>query len=114
MTDYVEYLWYDDTNSTSLELDAFSLSTGIDESYSNLSTECLTNSNFSALCDVYDLGSDSEEDDILDFIDNLLGNDTEDYGYSTFDGTDDDIYLGFDTINYETGEGLETDIYIIS
>ena len=113
MTDYVEYLWYDDTNSTSLELDAFSLSTGIDESYSNLSTECLTNSNYSALCDVYDLGSDSEEDDILDFIDNLLSNDTEDYGYSTFDGTDDNIYLGFDTINYETGEGLETDIYII-
>ena len=113
MTDYVEYLWYDDTNSTSLELDAFSLSTGIDESYSNLSTECLTNSNYSALCDVYDLSSDSEEDDILDFIDNLLSNDTEDYGYSTFDGTDDNIYLGFDTINYETGEGLETDIYII-
>ena len=108
---YLRYL--DDNTKTYNRTDEWSLSTGIDESYSNLSTECLTNSNYSALCDVYDLSSDSEEDDILDFIDNLLGNDTEDYGYSTFDGTDDDIYLGFDTINYETGEGLATDIYII-
>ena len=108
---YLRYL--DDNTKTYNRTDEWSLSTGIDESYSNLSTECLTNSNYSALCDVYDLGSDSEEDDILDFIDNLLSNDTEDYGYSTFDGTDDDIYLGFDTINYETGEGLATDIYII-
>ena len=110
----VTYLRYEDNNTkTYNRTDEWSLSTGIDESYSNLSTECLTNSNFSALCDVYDLGSDSEEDDILDFIDNLLGNNTEDYGYSAFDDIDDDIYLGFDTINYETGEGLETDIYII-
>jgi|TARA_R100000482_G_scaffold120371_1_gene65574 hypothetical protein len=110
----VTHLRYEDNNNTTYIIeDAFSLSTGIDESYSNLSTECLTNSNYSALCDVYDLGSDSEEDDILDFIDNLLGNDTEDYGYSAFDDIDDDIYLGFDTINYETGEGLATDIYII-
>ena len=110
----VTHLRYEDNNTTTYIIeDAFSLSTGIDESYSNLSTECLTNSNYSALCDVYDLGSDSEEDDILDFIDNLLGNDTEDYGYSAFDDIDDDIYLGFDTINYETGEGLATDIYII-
>ena len=110
----VTHLRYEDNNNTTYVIeDAFSLSTGIDDSYSNLSTECLTNSNYSALCDVYDLGSDSEEDDILDFIDNLLGNDTEDYGYSAFDDIDDDIYLGFDTINYETGEGLATDIYII-
>lgn len=110
----VTYLRFEDTNLTAYNrTDEWSLSTGIDESYSNLSTECLTNSNYSALCDVYDLGSDSEEDDILDFIDNLLGNDTEDYGYSAFDDIDDDIYLGFDTINYETGEGLATDIYII-
>ena len=110
----ITYLRYEDNNTkTYNRTDEWSLSTGIDESYSNLSTECLTNSNFSALCDVYDLSSDSEEDDILDFIDNLLGNDTEDYGYSAFDDIDDDIYLGFDTINYETGEGLETDIYII-
>ena len=110
----VTHLRYEDNNNTTYIIeDAFSLSTGIDESYFNLSTECLTNSNYSALCDVYDLGSDSEEDDILDFIDNLLGNDTEDYGYSAFDDIDDDIYLGFDTINYETGEGLATDIYII-
>ena len=110
----VTHLRYEDNNTITYVIeDAFSLSTEIDESYSNLSTECLTNSNYSALCDVYDLSSDSEEDDILDFIDNLLGNDTEDYGYSTFDGTDDDIYIGFDTINYETGEGLATDIYII-
>jgi len=110
----VTHLRYEDNNNTTYVIeDAFSLSTGIDESYSNLSTECLTNSNYSALCDVYDLSSDSEEDDILDFIDNLLENDTEDYGYSTFDDIDDDIYLGFDTINYETGEGLATNIYII-
>ncbi len=110
----VTHLRYEDNNTTTYVIeDAFSLSTEIDESYSNLSTECLTNFNYSSLCDVYDLSSDNEEDDILDFIDNLLGNDTEDYGYSTFDGTDDDIYLGFDTINYETGEGLATDIYII-
>ena len=110
----ITYLRYiDDNTKTYNRTDEWSLSTGIDESYSNLSTECLTNSNYSALCDVYDLGSDSEEDDILEFIDNLLGNDTEDYGYSAFDDIDDDIYLGFDTINYETGEGLATDIYII-
>lgn len=110
----ITYLRYEDNNTkTYNRTDEWSLSTGINESYSNLSTECLTNSNFSALCDVYELGSDSEEDNILDFIDNLLGNDTEDYGYSAFDDIDDDIYLGFDTINYETGEGLETDIYII-
>ena len=97
----VTYLRYEDTNSTNYtRTDKWSISTKLDESYSNLSSECLTDSNFSALCNVYDLGNDTEEDDIFDFIDDLIES-NQDYGI------EEDLHLGFTTeINYETGEGL--------
>ena len=62
----VTYLRYEDTGSTTfIETDDFSVSTAIDESFSNLSSECLIDSDFSELCDVYDLTNDSEEEDYL-------------------------------------------------
>ena len=62
----VTYLRYEDTNSTAFNrTDDWSLTTDtvIDESFTNLSSECLIDSDFSELCDVYDLSFDIEEDD---------------------------------------------------
>ena len=57
----VTYLRYEDTGSTTfIETDDFSVSTSIDESFSNLSSECLIDSAFSELCDVYDLTNSFE------------------------------------------------------
>jgi hypothetical protein len=81
------YMRYEDTNSTTfIETDDFSVSTAIDESFSNLSSECLIDSSFSTLCDVYDLGNNFEDDDYLYGI-------SEDiiYGYD-----EDTTFYGFD------------------
>ncbi len=62
----VTYLRYEDNNSTTYVVtDDFSLTTAevVDESYDNLSSECLVDSSYSTLCDVYDL---SYEDDYLE------------------------------------------------
>ena len=85
----VTYLRYEDNNSsTYVVTDDFSLTTAevIDESFSNLSSECLIDSSFSTLCDVYDLGNNFEEDDYLYGI-------SEDiiYGYD-----EDTTFYGFD------------------
>ena len=83
------YLRYEDTGSTTfIETDDFSVSTAIDESFSNLSSECLIDSDFSELCDVYDLTNDSEEEDYLygtGLTDTML------YGYD-----DEEDFYGFD------------------
>ena len=80
----VTYLRYEDTNSTTYsETDDFSLTTAevVDESFSNLSSECLVDSDYSELCDVYDLSFDVEED--------------EDY-YLQGSGVSDAMLLGYD------------------
>ena len=85
----VTYLRYEDTGSTTfIETDDFSVSTAIDESFSNLSSECLIDSDFSELCDVYDLTNYSEEEDYLygtGLTDAML------YGYD-----DEEDFYGFD------------------
>jgi len=95
----VTYLRYEDTNSTAFNrTDDWSLTTApvIDESFTNLSSECLVDSDFSELCDVYDLSFDIEEDDyylqgsgVSDVM--LLGYDDEDdfYGFN-----DEELYTG--------------------
>jgi len=88
------YMRYEDTNSTTfIETDDFSVSTAIDESFSNLSSECLVDSNFSALCDVYDLSNNFEDDDFL-------------YG------VDEDIIFGYDDDETLYGYSFEEDEYI--
>ena len=90
----VTYLRYEDNNSTTyIETDDFSVSTAIDESFSNLSSECLIDSSFSALCDVYDLSNTSESDDFL-------------YG------VDEDIIFGYDDDETLYGYSFEEDEYI--
>ena len=87
----VTYLRYEDNNSTTYVVtDDFSLTTAevIDESFSNLSSECLVDADFSELCDVYDLTNDFEEEDYLygaGLTDSML------YGYD-----DEEDFYGFD------------------
>ena len=83
----VTYLRYEDTGSTTfIETDDFSVSTAIDESFSNLSSECLIDADFSELCDVYDLTNSFESDDFLYGIDEdiIFGYDEDEmfYGYN--------------------------------
>ena len=83
----VTYMRYEDTNSTTfVETDDFSVSTAIDESFSNLSSECLIDSSFSTLCDVYDLSNNFEDDDYLYGVDEDII-----FGYD-----EDEIYYGYD------------------
>ena len=83
----VTYMRYEDTNSTTfIETDDFSVSTVIDESFSNLSSECLIDADFSELCDVYDLTNSFESDDFLYGVDEdiIFGYDEDEmfYGYN--------------------------------
>tara|TARA_R100001509_G_scaffold75340_1_gene42127 strand:- start:845 stop:2767 length:1923 start_codon:yes stop_codon:yes gene_type:complete len=86
-TTYLRYL--DNNNTTYIETDDFSLTTAevIDESFSNLSSECLVNSSYSELCDVYDLTNDSNDDNFLYGIDEdiIFGYDEDEtiFGFST-------------------------------
>tara|TARA_R100001443_G_scaffold34860_3_gene48594 strand:+ start:2080 stop:4020 length:1941 start_codon:yes stop_codon:yes gene_type:complete len=90
----VTYLRYEDNNNTTyIETDDFSISTAIDESFSNLSSECLIDSSFSTLCDVYDLSNNFEDDDFL-------------YGI------DEDIIFGYDDDETLYGYSFEEDEYI--
>ena len=86
----VTYMRYEDTGSTTfIETDDFSVTTAnvVDESFSNLSSECLIDADFSDLCDVYDLTNNFEEEDYLygtGLTDSMLyGYDEEEdfYGY---------------------------------
>tara|TARA_B100000427_G_scaffold84648_2_gene69271 strand:- start:14663 stop:16585 length:1923 start_codon:yes stop_codon:yes gene_type:complete len=81
------YMRYEDTNNTTfIETDDFSVSTAIDESFSNLSSECLIDADFSELCDVYDLTNSFESDDFLYGVDEdiIFGYDEDEmfYGYN--------------------------------
>jgi len=120
MTDYVEYLWYDDTNSTSLELEEFSLTTApvVDESFEALSSSCLEDSDISILCDVYDLNTNDLTEDFLDFTGIYTGYD-DDFGSTGID--EDEIFYGIsftlhdeDEYFSENIEGVETDFSIIT
>ena len=109
----VTYLRYEDTNSTAFNrTEDWSLTTDtvIDESFTNLSSECLIDSDFSELCDVYDLSFDIEEDDyylqgsgVSDAM--LLGYDDEDdfYGFN-----DEELYTG--TFVFSTSDDGRSDI----
>ena len=82
----VTYLRYEDNNSTTFNrTDDWSLTTAtvIDESFTNLSSECLIDSDFSELCQVYDL-------------DNEFGNGFDDEEYLRGSGLSDAMLLGYD------------------
>jgi len=82
----VTYLRYEDNNSTTFNrTDDWSLTTGtiIDESFTNLSSECLIDSDFSDLCQIYDL-------------DNEFGNGFDDEEYLRGSGLSDAMLLGYD------------------
>jgi len=94
----VTYLRYEDTNSTTfIETDDFSVTTAgvVDESFTNLSSECLVDSSYSELCDVYDLTYEDDylEEDTTDLMGSglteamMYGYDSEEefYGYNEED-----------------------------
>ena len=95
----VTYLRYEDNNSTTFNrTDDWSLTTAtvIDESFTNLSSQCLIDSDFSDLCDVYDLSFDVEEED-----DYLQGSGVSDAMLLGYD--DEDDFYGFNTEEIYTG-----------
>jgi len=102
----VTYLRYEDNNSTTyIETDDFSVTTAevIDESFSNLSSECLVDSSYSELCDVYDLTNDFEGDDFLYGVDEDII-----FGYD-----EEETYYGFDDqedqFTFATASGVDDD-----
>ena len=95
----VTYLRYEDNNSTTFNrTDDWSLTTAtvIDESFTNLSSQCLIDSDFSDLCEVYDLSFDVEEED-----DYLQGSGVSDAMLLGYD--DEDDFYGFNTEEIYTG-----------
>ena len=113
----VTYLRYEDNNSTTYnETDKFSLTTAevIDESFSNLSSECLVDSDYSELCDVYDLTFDTEENDdyylqgsgVSDAM--LLGYDDEEdfYGFTT-----EEVYTGTSILYTDADTGGDSSTF---
>ena len=117
----VTYLRYEDNNSTTyIETDDFSVTTAevIDESFSNLSSECLVDSSYSELCDVYDLTNDFEDDDFLYGVDEdiIFGYD-DDETYYGFDDQEDQfaftITPGFDDDNIWSDDGYNNDSTIV-
>ena len=105
----VTYLRYEDTNNTTyIRTDDWSLTTAevIDESYDNLTSECLIDATFSTLCDVYDL---TYEDNYTNEEDYLMGSGVTNtllYGYDTeeefygYNEEDEHLYGG--TVSFET------------
>ena len=94
----VTHMRYEDNNSTTyIVTDDFSITTAevIDESYDNLSSECLVDSSYSTLCDVYDLSYEEDylEENNTDLMGSgiteamMYGYDSEEefYGYSEED-----------------------------
>jgi len=95
----VTYLRYEDNNSTAFNrTDDWSLTTAtvVDESFTNLSSQCLIDSDFSDLCEVYDLSFDVEEED-----DYLQGSGVSDAMLLGYD--DEDDFYGFNTEEIYTG-----------
>ena len=103
------YLRYEDTNNTTyIRTDDWSLTTAevIDESYDNLTSECLIDAAFSTLCDIYDL---SYEEDYTNEEDYLMGSGLTDavlYGYDNeeefYGYNEEDEYLYGGTTVFET------------
>ena len=117
----VTYLRYEDNNSTTyIETDDFSVTTAevVDESFSNLSSECLVDSSYSELCDVYDLTNNFEDDDFLYGVDEdiIFGYDQDETNYG-FDDQEDQFAFtttsGFDDDNIWSDDGYNNDSTII-
>ena len=108
----VTYLRYEDNNSsTYVVTDDFSLTTAevIDESFSNLSSECLIDADFSELCNVYDLTNSFEEEE--DYLYGAGVTDSMLFGYDDeedFYGTNDE-YANFFTHDIDANH-LKNDI----
>ena len=94
----VTHMRYEDNNSsTYIVTDDFSITTAVvvDESYDNLSSECLVDSSYSTLCDVYNLSYEDDylEEDTTDLMGSglteamMYGYDSEEefYGYNEED-----------------------------
>ncbi len=100
------YLRYEDTNAKQyMQTDDFSITTAevVDESFSNLSSECLVNSSYSDLCDVYDLTNDFEDDDFLYGVDEdiIFGYDQDETIYGFNDQEDQFTFTA--TTTFEDG-----------
>ena len=100
------YLRYEDTNAKQyMQTDDFSITTSeiVDESFSNLSSECLVNSSYSDLCDVYDLTNDFEDDDFLYGVDEdiIFGYDQDETIYGFNDQEDQFTFTS--TTTFEDG-----------
>jgi len=117
----VTYLRYEDNNSTTyIETDDFSVTTAevVDESFSNLSSECLVDSSYSELCDVYDLTNNFEDDDFLYGVDEdiIFGYDQDQTNYG-FDDQEDQFAFtttpSFDDDNIWSDDGYNNDSTII-
>ena len=83
-TQSLTHLRYVDTGSTSYELATdWSVTTKTDESFSNLSSECLIDGDFSELCSIYELDNEFEDG-------------FEDEEYLRGSGVSDAMLLGYD------------------
>ena len=117
-TTYLRYL--DNNNTTYIETDDFSVTTAevVDESFSNLSSECLVDSSYSELCDVYDLTNNFEDDDFLYGVDEdiIFGYDQDQTNYG-FDDQEDQFAFtttpGFDDDNIWSDDGYNNDSTIV-
>ena len=119
----VTYLRYEDNNSsTYVVTDDFSLTTAevIDESFSNLSSECLIDADFSELCDVYDLTNSFEEEDYLygaGVTDSMLFGYDEEEDFYGFDEDETNLYgtsLVSEDVSFGHIGGDEYDVAIIT
>ena len=106
----VTHMRYEDNNSTTyIVTDDFSVTTAgvVDESFTNLSSECLVDSSYSELCDVYDLTYEDDylEEDNTDLMGSglteamMYGYDSEEefYGYNE---EDEYLYGGTTILTY--------------
>ena len=117
-TTYLRYL--DNNNTTYIETDDFSVTTAevVDESFSNLSSECLVDSSYSELCDVYDLTNHFEDDDFLYGVDEdiIFGYDQDQTNYG-FDDQEDEFAFtttsSFDDDNIWSDDGYNNDSTIV-
>ena len=120
----VTYLRYEDNNSsTYVVTDDFSITTAevIDESFSNLSSECLIDADFSELCDVYDLtNSFEEEEDYLygaGLTDSMLFGYDEEEDFYGFDEDETNLYgtsLVSEDVSFGHIGGDDYDVAIIT
>ena len=118
------YLRYEDTNAKQyMQTDDFSVTTAtevIDESFSNLSSECLVDSSYSELCDVYDLTNEFDEEDYLygaGITDSILFGYDEEEDFYGFDEDETNLYgtsLVSEDVSFGHIGGDEHDVAIIT